>query len=262
MKRSINVSDFIVVFGVGLASIFFVKYLNAIEGIGGSIIFIPVIPFLILLSFAIKPITPHINYFVLTLVGVLILNYFAYLEMAGIKLDINYQLIYIFCVIATLLFYMKSVLSLVKPIDIFENFNKDIGSKLAIILFSPLFISVGFIVVIMVNAKPSLFSKYNKVLNYSNLNFTFIILGLLISLIYLLKISDSDIKKILIDEKDQIQKYSLDKFRKLFKLSLVFIISFGSLIEINRGLWLLWIETVLIISLMSIILWKFYRNIF
>ncbi len=87
-------------------------------------------------------------------------------------------------------------------------------------------------------------------------------IALLVIYIYLSKFKDKDIRKFLLEEKLNIAHYDLKKAKKYFVIFFFLIIFFGSIMETQRGMWVMWIETILLISLMSLIAWKIYKHVF
>jgi hypothetical protein len=237
---------------------------NAIYELGGSVILLITISGLVLFSLLKKNLASELSFITFIITGLIILNYFGYQEVSGMKLRFEYALIFILCVALTLVFIMAAFIKLLKP-DTAVNNNRRFKNELAIILAAPMFISTTFIVVVLSTfslAQEENILSRNPIHRYTDMALFFIIAGLIVSLIYLSKIKDDAIKQVFREEKYHSIRFDSRKVGKYLKLVLILSFLLGSIIEMNRGLWILWIETNIAMALISMILWKAYKHVF
>jgi hypothetical protein len=243
------------------------KYPNSIGGFGGSFIL-----FLFMLGFIgsvyfIKPISLELSFILLIIAGIMGINFLGYLEMTY-GLNITYSWIFIGCVFWTLYWFVYSLFILLKTSTSLNEFNKSFKVKLTITLAPPFLISMIFLAItrfIFLDNTSRILAKnifYNSFLKYTIISTGGFILGLFISLIYLLKLDNKNIKNIIIDDKCNVIRYDRNKFKKHFILVFCLFILLGSIFEIFRGMWIMWFETILLFGLMSLIIWKIYKHVF
>jgi len=89
-----------------------------------------------------------------------------------------------------------------------------------------------------------------------------IIFCFFISYVYLSKISDQDMRTLIAEDKFHLIKFDARKIKKWYLLIFCAFVIIGSGIENGRNMWPMWIETVLLVGLMSMILWKSYKHLF
>ena len=237
------------------------RYNDSYIGLGGTVIFFWLIPPLIFLSFVYEPLSAHIDYFVITILGVMFLNYQGYIEMRGMaKLEMIDYSLWIWPPMLLLILFAKSAFCLLQQLEPFEpltNFNKTTGSKLFIALSCPGIISIIMIALTM--PVPQLSHPFNKSINCSTVHFSLIILGLGIGLWRLYLLSDSEIQKH-IRQNGIFGKTRLNTVKAILLWCFAVIVLLGSIAETVRGLGVLWIETILILGIMLIMFWKLYKN--
>ncbi|MBI5417585.1 hypothetical protein HZA55_06520 [Candidatus Poribacteria bacterium] len=238
------------------------KYSASIESLGGSLIFIPIMAGLFLLFFSIKPLALEFSLFALIISGILAINFFGYLEEIETKLYLKNIYFLLVCIFITFYVFAMSFMQLTKSPDSLDEFERSLRSKLFLILVSSFIIITPFIIISTVNAGYFFSDKKNSFLNHSTVNVAFIILSLIISLFYLSKIKDEDIKQILDKKKYHVINFDSNKVKKYLKIGLLLFIVSGSVVEMSRGLWLLWGETILLLGLMTLVIWKIYKHVF
>lgn len=170
----------------------------------------------------------------------------------------------------TLYWFLFLLFVLLKSPESLDESNRHLKNQLTITLVPPFLIGMIFAAVTqfpfleLPKYNPQTIANIsdNQFLKYTAMSTVGLILGLFVSIIYLLKINDKDLKNLVIEEKRNIIKYDSRKIKKYFLLAFILIIILGSMIELQRGMWVMWIETILLFFLMSLIIWKIYKHVF
>jgi len=243
---------------------------NNLGGIGGAFILVPV-------TFAIIVIpilrTGHFRStfrFSVLLILVLLINHLKS-NVDNDKLDITYHIILFVGSMISLLFV--SFHELLRHVKKPEELSVEITftRKMFILtIISPVLISTPFICITMVA-----FIKVSQYTNHTTTAFSWswylnlttwimmeIIVGLFFQVIYLLRFRDSTLKKLLNQSGYLVSKRTMRQVRWYFVFGGVLLIIIGSLLEILRGQWLMWWQTVAIVSLLSAAAWKVHKNRF
>jgi len=246
------------------------KHPHTVGGLGGSFMLFPIIVVAICSFYFIRSLSLELSFIPLVIAGVMGINFLSYLEMTGGTLNVTYSWIVIGCIFWTLYWFLYTLFVLIKPSESLNEQNKRLKVQLTITLAPVFFISIPFIVITHVTFlklqkySPQMITDManNPFFKYTTISTGLLILALFVSLVYLLKIRDEDLKKLVIEEKYGVIKYETRKIKKYFLLISSVVISIGSIIETQRGMWVMWIETILLIGTMSMIIWKIYKHVF
>jgi len=217
-----------------------------------------------------KSLSLELSYAALVILGIIGINYLANLEMIKGFLSPSYSYLFLGCLIWILYWFWKVFFSLLKRSERLDETFKRIKNRLILISAVSFFISIPFGAIITVNYKMlQIYSPLtiknmanNLFFKYTTISLGLVILALCISFIYLLKTSKEDLKKVVMEEKNNIIKFNVDKIKRHFMVVFFASIFVGSIFETKRGMWVFWIETILLVGLMSLIIWKLYQHVF
>ena len=222
----------------------------------------------ILLTFIIRSLALELSFGTLIITGILILNLLSFWEISGRNINTPYWIISFICFFCFVNCYLAFVrLPFKNYYDIVES-ERALFKKIILTLYLPIlvmglaFAMFSALIVYSIQMWEPNFAKAYPLLRVSYVAVVWLVISLLVAFIYLSKVKDMDIKKFLINGKYNVMNYDRKKITKFFILMFVFIILFGSVVEIQRGMWVMWIETVLIVGLMSLIVWKIYKHAF
>lgn len=234
---------------------------------GGSLMFAALIFMLIFLKRVVKPLALEASSAALMVTGIVVMNFLSYWEISGKTvnmtfLTIAYICLYLFIAISA------AVLGLpFKKIDSVSEGEQPVYRQIMRTLSMPLYIFglvfamlSGLMVYFILLHEPT--ATTWPFLKITYVAVLWLVIALLVIYIYLSKFKDKDIRKFLLEEKLNIAHYDLKKAKKYFVIFFFLIIFFGSIMETQRGMWVMWIETILLISLMSLIAWKIYKHVF
>lgn len=246
------------------------KHPDTVGGFGGSFMFFLFIMAAIVSFYFIRSLSLELSFIPLIIAGIMGINFLGYMEITRGTLSTAYSWIFIGCFFWTLYWFLFSLFVLLKPPESLDESNRRLKNQLTITLFPIFLISMIFAAV---TRFPFLeLPKYNPqnitnmadnpLFNYTTISIGGLILGLFVSLIYLLKINDKDLKNLIIEEKCNVIKLNTNKIKKYFILTSSSVIVIGSIFETQRGMWVMWIETILLVFLMSLIIWKIYKHVF
>lgn len=238
-------------------------------GLGGSVMILIFISILIFLRRIIKSLTLELNLGISMITGILIFNFLSYWEISGRTIGATYLNIGFFC----LIFFTYIITSIVRiPFKNYDQINeserKFFVRQIMLTILLPVFIfGLAFAMLSGLMAYDILKSEPNIAISCPLLKISYmvvfwIVIALLVTFIYLSKIKDDDIRKFLKDERLDVVKYDTGKIKKYFKIIFLSVIFLGSFGEIVRGMWIMWIETILLLYLMSLIIWKIYKHVF
>ncbi len=236
--------------------------------LGGSLMLAAFIFMLIFFKRVVKPLALEASSAALMVTGIVVINFLSYWEISGKRtgmsyLTISYICLYFFIAISA------AVLGLpFKKIDSVSETEQPVYRQIMRTLSLPLYVfglvfpmfsglMLYFILVHEPNAAISC-----PLLKITYMAVAWIVIGLFITFIYLSKINDEDIRKFIKEEKLGVVRYDTGKIKKYSALFFCLIILLGSAMEIKRGMWVMWIESILIIGLMSLMAWKIYKHVF
>ena len=196
------------------------------------------------------------------------INFLSYWETTVVKITVFYLFIFYGLLLWLVIWYLSIIKSAFKTLGQLNEPDQHLIKQIRRTLESPIFVGTLFSLFsgLMVNfihkVEPQTYN--NPLLKISYVAIAMIIIFLFITFIYLVKIRDEDIKRLLFktEEKYDLQKYDMRKIKKYSLLISVIIIVAGSVIETQRGMWVMWIETILLLVLMSLVFWKIYKHIF
>lgn len=242
---------------------------NNIEWFGSSFILILIMAAGIGFSYIIRLFSLEFNFFSLIAAGIMAINYLASLEVKTNSLNVTQSLFFIGCILWVLFWFFQIFFRLLKPLELLdepsERFRKQLALSSSIVSFA---ISLTFIAITYVTFQllkeynPQAIGNDNSYLRYTVISIGWLILALLVSLIYLLRIDDRDILNLIVEEKRGAIKYDVRNLKKYILIILFAVITLGSIFETQRGMWVMWIETISLLVLMSLILWKIYKHVF
>lgn len=238
-------------------------------GLGGSLTIFTITGILIALSYFVKPFILEFSLGTIIITGILIFNLLSFWEISGRPITTEYLILsYIsfYSFIPLCLFVM--LLPFKKRNNLNEPERTTFFRKIVLTLFLPMFV-FGLIFAILsgLAVYDILKSEPNAAISCPLLKITYmavfwIVIAFFVTFIYLSKIKDEDIRKFLLEEKLNIVNYDIRKVKKYFGIFFFLIIFLGSVVETQRGMWVMWIETILLLGLMSLIIWKIYKHIF
>jgi hypothetical protein len=238
-------------------------------GLGGSLTIFTITGIFVSLSFFVRPLLFEFRCGTLIITGILIFNFLSYWEISGKPLTTEYLILsYLFFLnfmpfcsfFMTLPFKSRNSLN--------EQERSVFSKEILLILYAPAFVFAlmfailsGLMVYFILEHEPNAAISC-PLLKITYMAVAWIVIGLFVTFIYLSQISDEDIRKFIREEKLATVRYDTGKIKKYSALLFFLIILFGSGIEIGRGMWVMWIESILIIGLMALIAWKIYKHVF
>ena len=244
------------------------KYKFSLFSLGGSSIFVSISVILIFLMGIIRPLVLELSFAILTITGILIINFLSYWEISVNNLDTPYWIVSFICLFCFVNVYISVVRSPFKKYSDVEESNRGLFRKILLTLLLPnlimglIFAMFSALMVYSIrNWEPNVAISY-PLLRISYVAVAWLVISFLVTFIYLLKIKDKDIRNFIINEKLNVVKFDTRKIKIYFTLIYFLIIFFGSIIETQRGMWVMWIETILLLGLMSLIIWKIYKHVF
>jgi hypothetical protein len=236
--------------------------------LGGSLMLSSIIYMLIYLRRVIKPLALELSAAALMVTGLVVFNFLSRWEISGNNIDMTYLTISYIC----LYFFMATSSAILvlpfKKIDSVSETEHPIYRKIMQTLKMPMYVFglvfamlSGLMVYFILEHEP------NAALSYPLLKITYVailwlVIALLVIFIYLSKIKDNDIRKIFLEEKLNIVNYDIKKVKNYFKIFFSLLILLGSIIEMQRGMWVMWMETIMLLGLMASIVWKIYKHTF
>ena len=247
----------------------FYKISNGIEGFGSSIILLLLMVGGLFLANVTKSLSLELSLTPLIIAGFIGINYLGYLETKIGFLNMN-SLIFIGCIVWILFWFSRVLFILIKPMESLDEPHLHLRKQLTLAVMPSFIISITFIAITYVTflnlqryepgylqgrSNPTLFT-------YTTISTGLFIVALFVSLIYLLKIDDNGLKKLIIGGKCNLIKFNVNRIKRYFIIVFSTIIFMGSILEAQRGMWIMWIETILLLGLMSLIIWKIYKHIF
>lgn len=244
---------------------FFFKYPFSLGGSIATCSFI--IPVLVLLLLQLRELSNIFVMLSIVISGILIINFLSYLENS-MAITLSHIIILGNCIFAiAAFFYWISFwpTKLSKPLN---DSEKKLMKQIQIILLAPiLFIGLPFgvfgsLMVLFISDVEQYLYNNTPFLRGFYMVFAGIVFCFFISYLYLNKISDEDIRTLIAEEKFHLIKYDAKTFKKWYLLIFCAFAIVGSGIEGGRNMWPIWIETILLVGLMSLILWKIYKHLF
>lgn len=243
---------------------FFFKYPFSL---GGSIAACFFILALIALLFHLRELSFVLVMLTIVLSGILVMNFLSYLENANTTM-LEYIVIFCFSALWIIGFFYWIFCWPCKLKESLNETEKKLSKKISIIILAPsVFIGLQFCIYsslivfdiarsdpVLYNSIPILRALY---IGPAGIGFCF-----LISYLYLSKINDEDIHTLISEEKLHLIKYDARTFKKRYLLIFCAFVIIGSGIEGGRNMWPIWIETILLVGIMSLILWKIYKHVF
>ena len=237
--------------------------------LGGSITLMLIIATTVPLTFSMKNLANEFYIIQFIVAGIMGLNFLSYWEVATLKINVIYLIIFYSLLIWIILWYLVLTQRVLKNKDQLNESDQKLIKKINQTLTAPiLFLGLqfsffsGLMIFFIYKKEPQIYAKLYLKLSYVAIGW--LIFFFFISLIYLKKISAENIKRLLANVEKQ---YYLEKYdKRMIKKYLISILSFifvvGSMIELQRGMWFMWIETILLLGLMSLIIWKIYKHAF
>jgi len=235
--------------------------------LGGSLAICFFILALVPLLFQLRELSSVFVMLSIVLFGILVMNFLSYLENAK-AITVPYIVIFgLLTLLITAFFYW----TICWPLELLETLNdaenKILNQIQRIVLAPSIFIGLAFVtfsslmILFIRDADRYLYNNASYLRGFY-ISFAGIVFCFLISFIYLRKISDQDIRKLISEDKSKLIPFDARKFRKWFLIIFCWFVINGSLLEIGRNMWPIWIETILLVGIMSMILWKIYKHVF
>ena len=229
--------------------------------LGGTLIFFPLLALIYCFSYMYKRYQMELSVFALIVLSLIGINYLNYFENAG-KLS-YFWILHIFCFLLIILIISFTILGL-RPfslnLDVVEKEDFiDIKKKVSERLNLFLIFGLGFCIA---TGMPFLVKSDARLIEAGFIRFVplavfWLTISFVVTLINLKKIEKYTAYLITRDN-----KLSFENYRKIFFIGLGVIILFGSGLEIQRGVWLLWIETILLFLLTLLSLWCVWQFVF
>lgn len=244
------------------------KFKFGLFSFGGSLMLVAIINMLFYLKRTVKPLALELSSAALMVTGLAVINFLSYWEISGKNIDMTYLTISYICLyffIAT----SSAILGLpFKKNDSVSETEKPVYRQIMRTLSMPMY--VFGLVFAMLSGLMTYFilvHEPNAVISCPLLRIIYVavfwlVIALFVIYIYFSKIKDDDIRKFVLEEKLNIVNYNIKKVKKYFAIFFFLIILFGSVMETQRGMWVMWIETILLLGLMSLIIWKIYKHVF
>ncbi|GBE00073.1 hypothetical protein BMS3Abin07_02119 [bacterium BMS3Abin07] len=236
--------------------------------VGGSLMLAAFIFMLIFFKRVVKPLALESSSAALMITGIVVINFLSYWEISGQRIDMPYLIIAFLC-----LYFFVAISSAVlglpfKKIDSVSETERQVYRQIMRTLSMPMYVFglifamlSGLAVYDILKSEPNAAISC-PLLKISYMAVFWIVIAFLVIYIYLSKIKDDDIRKFLLEEKFNIVNYDIKKVKKYYTIFFFLIIFFGSVVETQRGMWVMWIETILLLGLMSLIIWKIYKHVF
>lgn len=233
--------------------------------LGGSIILSIVCAFFYILSVSYKKYQQEISFAVFLLAAIIGFNYVAYLEFYEQALSIRYAvilvLIFVLIIISFLVLIIGPTKVAVKTRQPESSESLEIRKRIYQRLFYPVYgfhftlatgaIFSGFLIA----QSPELYTAKWFRLSYHTM--FWIIMSFVISLIALSRIPDYYIDSIIMKE-----RIPICNVRRKLLSGYILIVVLGSICEYYRGLWVLWIESSLLLGIIILDAWKVWKHIF
>lgn len=234
--------------------------------LGGSLMLAAIIYILFSLKSAIKPLSLELSSAALMVTSIVVINFLSYWEINSKIINMTYLIIaymclYFFVAITSAIFGLPfKKISSVKETDHRDYLEIMRTLSMPIYIFGLVFAMISGLMVyfILVHEPAGITWPFLKI---TYIAVFWLVIALFITFIYLSKIKDEDIRKFLLEDKLGIVSYDIKKVKKYFEVFFLLIILFGSMVETQRGMWVLWLETILLLGLLSVVLWKIYKHI-
>lgn len=218
------------------------------------------------LTIRMKKLSTEFSIIQLILVGIMGINFLSYWEITNVTINIFYLFIFYGCLWLMIMLYLIVSVRHFKKDSLNESdqhlLRKIRGTLAAPLIFGGMVFS--FFSGLMVHAtreiEPRLYD--NPFLKLSYIVIAVFIFFFFVAYFHLMKIGDNTVKGLLSGEKFNFKEYDIMKIKKYSLLVFISIIVSGSFIETQRGMWIMWIETILLVGLMFLILWKIYKHVF
>lgn len=198
------------------------------------------------------------------------MNFLAYWENSGKHIGIPYLVIFFSCLIYILLQYIANFEKIFRTLRQLNEYEQKLLKHIRKTLKAPIyfvgsqFALIGSLMVYIIHEDdPNIYYSI-PLLRMPYVAFAMMIFFFSISYIYLRKVKEEDIRLLLLkaDEKYNLRMYDARKIKKYALLIYAGIFITGSGIEILRGMWIMWFETIILLGLMILILWKIYKHLF
>ncbi len=265
--RSANILVFINYAVIILLAYLIYRFKFDLFSFGGSLMLAAVTFMLIFLKRVVKPLALESSSAALMVTGLLVINVLSYWEISGKRIDMPYLTISFIC-LYLFVAISAAVLGLpFKKIDNVSEADQPVYRQIMRTISMPMYVFglifamlSGLAVYDILKSEPNV-AVSMPFLKIAYVTVAWIVIALLVIYIYLLKFKDEDIRKFLLEEKLDSLNYDIKKVKKYFAIFYSLIIVFGSVIETQRGMWILWIETILSLGFLSLIILKIYKHI-
>jgi hypothetical protein len=243
---------------------------------GGSFVLCLLIAVFMPIVYVFKELGSFIIITCLLICGILALNFMAWWEAVS-NITMSYIILQHVIVYVIIMALVSLLEWLFIPQDQLDEARLSNLFKYRRVLLVPLFFMFGFSVfgsLLMFAIHRDAFDIYSNisVLKVHLVPAASLSLGCLISLVYLNKIDDALIGGLLSERVLDLKIFESLTGRKVdpkainkgaimkwYSIILAVIIIMGSVLETQRGLWLMWIETVLLLVLMASIFWRILK---
>jgi len=267
MNRQLHIHFSITCIAISCFAYLFYKYPYSL---GGSLVLCLFISAFIPLTLRIIKLSSEFRLTQLILADIVGINFLSYLENSVSNTSILYLFIFYSCILFLLYFYSTIADPGFKKYNQINTTDQNLLKQIRLTLAVPLFF-VGFVFSLFSGLMVHFIHEYEPQIYYGNpylriscVSIAFLIFFFFISFIYLRKINDEDIKELLskADEKYNLKIYDGRKMKNYTLLIYAGTFIIGSGIEIQRGMWIMWFETIILLGLMMLILWKIYKHLF
>lgn len=267
MNKQLHIQFSFSCLAIGVFTYLFFKYPFSL---GGSVMLGWLIAAFIPLTLRIRKLSTEFSIIQLITATIMGINFLSYWEISGKTINIGYLFIFYGFLFLMITRYLLIVDLIFKNIVQLNETDQYLIKQIRRTLVSSV-LFIGMIFSLCSGLMVHFIRKVEPVTYYNNPNLrlsyvaiAMLIFFFLIAFIYLTKIKDEDIKGLLskAEEKYNLKNYDAKKIKNYSLLTFVLIIILGSFIEIQRGMWVMWIETILLLALMSLIIWKIYKHFF
>lgn len=239
--------------------------LRYIGSSGGALPLSVICAFLYLVSIAYKKYQLEISFVVLFLVSIIALNFLGYIEIYKHGLSITYILVFVLTFALILISFLVVTIGPTRPRAKEKQSKMDVTFEIRKRVIQRLMLAgYGFTFIVGTGALFSglLFAQAPEIsttkwFRLSYHTFVWAILSFAICLIGINRLPDFYIEGIITKE-----RISILNIRKRLLYGYVLIVALGAACEFYRGLWVLWVESVLLLGITMLIGWKIWKHIF
>lgn len=236
---------------------------------GGSFVFTAICAFLIFLNIITKKYNAILRLWITILLLLIVMNFLGYQEAHGEALSIQYLAVYFvlylivfFVWVAAFRVYFPPKANIINNKDSEAQSDKKIWERIyskiwvaPFIMFMFIFVTIAFFGAVI---KKNMLDRFTQsYFSFIDIASFWLIIGNIIGFISFRGVSGEYINYSI-----DTPKTSMPYFKKTLIIISIVILIFGTVFEVNRGMWSLWFLTYMFLFSMVILHWRIWKYIF